>query len=71
MSPEISFKRQEPLLYLDVRGSTNAPRGGETANMDGMRHRQRRNAAGESRRQQRLPVPSIVLMARRGGPTGV
>src|SRR5581483_3075073 len=39
------------------RGSTNAPRGDETAIMDGMRHRQRRKAAGESRREQRLPAP--------------
>ncbi len=36
-----------------------------------MRHRQRRRVAGESRRQQQLPVSSAVLMARREGPTGV
>ena len=48
-------------------GSTDAPRGGETATMGGMRHRQRAKAAGN----RNSPLPKVVLRARREGPTGV
>ena len=69
-SRAIEPRKTETVGARDVArraGSTDAPRGGETAMMDGMRHRQN----GESRRQQQLPGPKVVLRARRGGPTGV
>jgi hypothetical protein len=48
-------------------GGTNAPRGGETATMDGMRHRQMTKVAGNGNSPD-LPSSSE---ARREGPTGV
>jgi hypothetical protein len=56
------------LGVLKPGGSTDAPRGGETAT------RVRTEAPaqeGESRRKQLLPAATVVLRARRGGPTGV
>jgi hypothetical protein len=49
-------------------GSTDAPRGGENATRLWI---EAPALVGESRRKQRLPTATVVLMARRGGLTGV